>query len=64
MSEKSRISVRQVAQQAMNENGQQFFEAFQARRRRVMYCQLGQVGRTAERSGGIGKVETPGRRFK
>ena len=27
-----------------------------ARRKIVMYCQLGQVGRTGERSGGIGKV--------
>ena len=51
--EKVGISVQQVAQQAMIENGQKIFRHFEARRRRVMYCQWGQVGRKAERSGGI-----------
>ena len=32
-----------------------FFVIFLAGRRRVLYCQLGQVGRIAERSGGTGK---------
>ena len=54
MSEEAGISMKQVAQQARNDNGQ-IFRNFQARRRRGMHCQLVQVERTAEKSGGVGK---------
>ena len=45
MSEEAGISIKQVAQQARNENGQNIFENFQARRRRGMHGQLGQMER-------------------
>ena len=54
ISEKVGISVRQVAQQAMSQNGQTIFDIF--RQGEEELCQLGQVGRTAERSGGLGKM--------
>ena len=55
MSEEAGISIKQVAQQARNENGQTFFENFQTRRRRCLHCQPRQMERTVERSGGVGK---------
>ena len=39
------ISIQQVAQQAMNENGEKIFEVFLATRIRIMYYQLGQMER-------------------
>ena len=49
------ISVQKVAQQAMNEAGQKIFEVILAGRRRIMYCQLGQMGGAAERLCRFGK---------
>ena len=54
MSEEANTSTKQVAQQARNENVH-FFKNFQARKRRGMHCQLGQMERPVIRSGGVGK---------
>ena len=43
ISEEAGVSIRQVAQLAMNENGQKIFDIFWARRRRGMYRQKGLV---------------------
>ena len=48
-------SIQQVAQQAMNESGQKMFEIFW-RSRRIMFCQLDQMGGAAERLSRLGKV--------
>ena len=53
ISEEAGVSIKQVAQQARNANCERFFQTFQARKRRFMHCQLGQM--EAERSGGVGK---------
>ena len=49
------ISIQQVAQQAMNENGQKIFENILAMRRRSVHCQLGQMGGAATRLSRVGK---------
>ena len=54
MSEEAGISIKDVAQQARNENGHNFLK-FQVRRRRAMHCQLGQMESAVKRSGGVGK---------
>ena len=41
ISEDASASIRQIAQQAMNENGQKIFDIFFARKRRGTYCQSG-----------------------
>ena len=48
MSEEAGVSIKQVAQQARNENGQTFFEIFSHWRRRGMHCQLGQMERAVQ----------------
>ena len=54
ISEEAGVSIRRIAQQAMNENGQKICN-LQAGRRRGMYCQSGQLECAVERSGGFGK---------
>ena len=51
ISEEAGISIKQIAQQAMNENGQDFW----ARRRICTHCQQGQMERAVERFGWIEK---------
>ena len=44
------FKLQQVAQQARNESGQKVIEIFLARRRRLMSCQLGNVGCAVEKA--------------
>ena len=49
------ISIKQIAQQAMNENGQKIFEILRQGEEKVCFASLGQMERAVERSGGVGK---------
>ena len=49
------ISIQQVAQQAMNEDGQKIIRSILARRRTIICCLLGQMGSAAERPSRLGK---------
>ena len=51
ISEEAGISIKQIAQQAMNENAQNIFRNCQARRRRCTHCQPRQMERAVEKSG-------------
>ena len=53
MPEEAGISIKQVTQQARNENGLSC--NLQATRRRGMHCQLGHMELAVKRSGGVGK---------
>ena len=54
--EEAGVSFKQVGQQARNENGQFLFEILRQGEEDVCICQLGQMERAVERSGGVGKI--------
>ena len=55
MSEEAGVSIKQVAQQARNENGQTFFEIFSQGEEEVCIASWARWNAQFKRSGGVGK---------